>query len=111
MSNRIRFGNNVTTREQSWRLIDMGVPTWTADFVVVKTPMGGRMLLEPDDVTIDDTIEQYCWTAGRLIELWCILRGVDGIWTVRKNSIDSILTDYYFKGNPQLDFSKLYTDE
>ena len=111
MSNRIRFGNNVTTYEQARRLIEMGLPTWTADFVIVRVPEGGRLLVEPDYVVDDDTVLGYRWGASRLIELWCILRSVDGVWVVHKNAIDSILNDYYFNGDPKLDFSKLYVDE
>lgn len=64
--------NNYTTRDHEKRLLEIGLPEWTADLVDVKTPEGGLLRLFPDDVSYDDEIVGHCWSVGRLMEIFDI---------------------------------------
>ena len=49
--------NHLTTPEQSQRLLDMGLPSWTADFEYNNHKIEGSDELLP------------CWSVGKLIEI------------------------------------------
>ena len=55
--------NNFTTPEQSKRLLEMGVPAWTADCYYTKF---GKIEIKN---TAIDTLYPSCWSVGRLIEI------------------------------------------
>ena len=74
-----KLQNNFTTTEQSKRLLDLGVPAWTADLYFYEEgcisnndePSG---VIPYDEVYEDNTmfssyVELPCWSVGRLIEI------------------------------------------
>lgn len=61
-----KLQNNFTTPEQSKRLLELGVPAWTADCYYSKS---GKKEIKN---TALDEFYPACWSVGRLIELLCI---------------------------------------
>ena len=63
--------NNFTTYEQSKRLLELGVPDWTADCVTSR--YGGGTFFEQDSHVFRKCIDSDnyvpCWSVGRLIEI------------------------------------------
>ena len=59
--------NDFTTPEQSKRLLELGVPKWTADCYYEVFPEGIRVKPSPFFVPSDP-----CWSVGRLIEIYHI---------------------------------------
>lgn len=80
-----KLQNNYTTVEQSKRLLELGVPEWTADCYNTNKHIGKI----PEGATYKDVwqmsiwrdkngnhIEMYpCWSVGRLIEIYHICVG------------------------------------
>lgn len=78
--------NNFTTTKQSKRLLELGIPAWTADCYNTIKHIGKI----PDDATYKDVwqmsiwrdengnhIEMYpCWSVGRLLEIYLICNEV-----------------------------------
>ena len=62
---------NFTTPEQSKRLLELGVPEWTADCYYTEF---GKIEIKN---TALDTLYPSCWSVGRLIEIYhiCVSRG------------------------------------
>ena len=67
------FQASVTTYSQSKRLLNIGMPEWTADFVDVKTSEGAVEMIYSYHVTSDDHVIGYRWTATRLIDILFML--------------------------------------
>lgn len=77
-----KLQNNYTTPEQSKRLLELGVPAWTADCDYYEE--GGISkdstpnIVSPGEVWTDESKETMfssyvdipCWSAGRLIEIF-----------------------------------------
>ena len=63
--------NNFTTPEQSKRLLELGVPDWTADCVTSR--YGGGTFFEQDRHVFRKCIDSDnyvpCWSVGRLMEI------------------------------------------
>ena len=84
-----KLQNNFTTPEQSKRLLELGVPAWTADCYNTIKHIGKI----PDGITYKNVwqmstwrnkngshIEMYpCWSVGRLIEIYCLATGIEYI--------------------------------
>jgi hypothetical protein len=64
-----RLQNNYTTPEQSKRLLELGVPAWTADCYYKES---GKIEIKN---TALDTLYPSCWSVGRLIEIYHICVG------------------------------------
>lgn len=114
--------NNFTTTEQSKRLLELGVPAWTADCYNTTKHIGKI----PDGATYKDVwrmsiwrdengnhIEMYpCWSVGRLIEIMNIC-SIHNIVSIYRTDRDVTQTDIILEtiinrinGN-SIDFSKL----
>jgi hypothetical protein len=70
---------NFTTLEQSKRLLELGVPEWTADCCFSKSKDGeyiceGVKHIIPDDFCVQSVpFPAYpCWSVGRLIEIYLL---------------------------------------
>lgn len=77
---------NLTTTEQSKRLLELGVPEWTADCCFSKSKDGeyiceGVKHIIPDDFCVQSVpFPAYpCWSVGRLIEIYCLATGIEYI--------------------------------
>ena len=85
-----KLQNNFTTPEQSKRLLELGVPMWTADLYFYAEgcvsnddePCGlipyGEVYEDTSKETMFSShVEFPCWSVGRLIEIYhiCVSRG------------------------------------
>jgi hypothetical protein len=66
-----KLQSNFTTPEQSNRLLELGVPAWTADCYYSKS---GKIEIKN---TALDEFYPACWSVGRLIEIYhiCVSHG------------------------------------
>lgn len=80
-----KLQQNFTTQEQSNRLLELGLPADSADCYLLRTITKGDTFIV--DVLHDElyskkdkftNILEYlpCWSVGRLIEIYCILKNV-----------------------------------
>lgn len=72
MENNLRFNSSIcTSREQSERLLALGLKKGTADCILVENPFMGGLTMFPivyeNEVIKDDCIP--CWSLHRLIEM------------------------------------------
>jgi hypothetical protein len=105
-----------TTPEQSKRLLELGVPEWTADCCFSKSKDGeyiceGVKHIIPDDFCVQSVpFPAYpCWSVGRLIELYMKAKGLDFMYfriMSDAEMIDSIVSMFVENQN-EFDFSKL----
>ena len=97
-----KLQNNFTTPEQSKRLLELGVPAWTAD-LLQETNLGSiwrhRWLKREDESDYDakayqDFIDRHekhttpCWSVGRLIEIMQIC--CDRVYVLQPHEADII---------------------
>jgi hypothetical protein len=61
-----KLQNNYTTIEQSKRLLELGVPAWTADCYYTES---GKIKIKD---TALDILYTPCWSVGRLMEIFAI---------------------------------------
>lgn len=115
-----KLQNNYTTPEQSKRLLELGVPAWTADCYFYEedgvandsTPQ----IVSYGEIWTDESKEALfsswedipCWSVGRLIEIWEICGNGGRCTTVKKGQsrIES-LVKLYEENALYADFSKL----
>lgn len=108
-----KLQNNFTTQEQSKRLLELGVPRWTAD--EYRDEKGYRHTLEGilDVELFFQNFPYYlpCWSVGRLMEIYdtCV-ENIES-WPVVKQDISYLINtivaiDYAVKEG-RIDFSKL----
>lgn len=75
-----KLQNNFTTPEQSKRLLELGVPAWTADCLYTsKDNITPYVLLK---AMVDYDAGKHlipCWSVGRLIEIYCFAAGIEYI--------------------------------
>ena len=113
----IKLQNNFTTPEQSTRLLELGVPAWTADFYefkndgIINTEAG---ILGICDIPLDLDNAIYCWSVGRLIEIMKICSDLDTVLgyqiaynTKHKTSLLHIVIQIIEDCINEFDFSKL----
>ena len=133
MSKLKQLQNNFTTPEQSYRLLELGVPIDTADCVYAKSIypneyiiLLGDMRVIPSEKTWNFTIYRKihktektdfvpCWSVGRLIEIAWICHNSYGFFMTMctsisrifkaEQSIIEIMIDCLFDNT--IDFSKL----
>lgn len=104
-----KLQNNYTTIEQSKRLLELGIPAWTADCYYKES---GK--IEVKNTALDELFPS-CWSVGRLIEIAKIcsqsryaLRGLFlFLEECEADECMSQVMDYFETCNYQFDFSKL----
>ena len=102
----MKLQNNFTTVEQGKRLLELGLPAWTADCY-------------HDSIELPNTVvgsgteylrqKSPCWSVGRLIEIFNLCRVEDEgnfhIWFTKNSTIiDDVI---FYLTNYKVDFSKL----
>lgn len=109
----MKLQNNFTTTEQSKRLLELGVPEWTADcfYKLDLYSFKTEMCFTKED----SLLHHYtpCWSAGRLIEIMKICNHPDDVDQVfcelaysEKNLLELIVR--LMEENKEItDFSKL----
>lgn len=87
-----KLQNNFTTPEQSKRLLELGIPAWTADCYYKES---GK--IEVKNTALDELFPS-CWSVGRLIEIMKICNHPDDIEQVfceleysKKNLVELIV--------------------
>ena len=101
-----KLQNNFTTPEQSKRLLELGVPAWTADCYYKES---GKIEIKN---TALDEFYPACWSVGRLIEIMKICSNGVATWYLRSTDkeplierwIDSLESGLF---ENDFDFSKL----
>ena len=104
-----KLQNNFTTHEQSKRLLELGVPEWTADCYFRLDLYSSKT--EMCFTKGDSLLHHYtpCWSVGRLIELYMKAKGLDFMYfriMSDANMIDSIIRMFVENQN-EIDFLKL----
>ena len=114
-----KLQNNFTTPEQSKRLLELGVPAWTADCFY--DHFGYRNIrdceYELQRNFFKDGFKHYdkyegaspCWSVGRLMEIYEIVGENAGqcVSTTKSTSRIESLVQLYEENATLLDFSKL----
>ena len=127
----MKLQNNFTTIEQSKKLLELGVPEWTADmFYDVNSEKKYRSWeVCPETIQLNTTYRKYlaygenfdvfkheyfypCWSVGRLIEIMniCSIHNIVSIYRTDRDvtQIDIILETIINRINGNsIDFSKL----
>lgn len=110
-----KLQNNFTTPEQSRRLLELGVPEWTADLryricKVNDSILGNPYLTKGKKYTGSHLNSSLpCWSVGRLIEIYKIVGEEAGqciSCSKNQTQVDS-LVQLYEENIGLLDFSKL----
>ena len=110
-----RLQNNFTTPEQSKRLLELGVPAWSADCyylwdeTVPKWLNGYKYKRDTKTTLFEDEHIVPCWTACRLMEIYYIARGAYSIEYEYYSSTDMIedMIRRFEIQKGKIDFSKL----
>lgn len=117
-----KFNNNFTTPEQSKRLLELGVPEWTAD--CFRWDFGSTFCVNSDkrySTSISTLSFEYqmdfhdklpCWSVGRLIEIMKICSNGVATWYLRSTDKEPLIEqwiDFLESGlfEKDFDFSKL----
>lgn len=101
--------NDYTTPEQSKRLLELGVPAWTAN-IMFDINRRRYELIETEDESLAETQRTLIynggaiphWSVGRLMEIFEICRG----WFPYTYNLDTMIKDFE-RASKYLDFSKL----
>lgn len=98
-----KLQSNFTTPERSKRLLELGVPAWTADCYYTQS---GKIEVKN---TALDTLYPSCWSVVRLMELYEIVGENAGqcVSTTKSTSRIESLVQLYEENATLLDFSKL----
>ena len=117
-----KLQRNFTTPEQSKRLLELGVPEWTADCfcptdlqqnpIEDATPTIITYQLDTDEIEWDKVYAFPCWSVGRLIEIMniCSIHNIVSIYRTDRDvtQIDIIIETIINRINGNsIDFSKL----
>lgn len=100
--------NNFTTPEQSKRLLELGVPVWTADGQY--NDFNGNILVLPDwsvfSPIYENNTRKPCWSVGRLMEIiaLCTYRDTP---EYDRDYIECLIEVIESCDDGDLDFSKL----
>ncbi len=115
-----KLQNDFTTPEQSKRLLELGVPAWTAN--CFRWDFYSEFDLVSEDERYSTSISSICykhqfnfrnklpcWSVGRLIEIYEIVgeNGGQCVTTKKGTSRLEILVQLYEENATLLDFSKL----
>lgn len=114
--------NSHTTPEQSKRLLELGVPAWTADCYYYEegnvcndstpqvVPFGEVWTDESTETLFSSYVDMPCWSGTRLMEIYNICKPdglVPDIRFGRYENMMHIIIDAYVYMQGRLDFSKL----
>ena len=110
-----KLQNNFTTPEQSKRLLELGVPEWTADLRYRICKANDSILGNPYLTKGKKYIGSHfnsslpCWSVGRLMEMYEIVGENAGqcVTTTKGTSRIENLVKLYEENATLLDFSKL----
>lgn len=110
-----KLRNNYTTPEQSKRLLELGVPAWTADCLLQNESMEAsiysnytQQIRQPHidhDSLFDGEKYLPCWSVARLMEIYTICSDFQPAWKYHDGIIDDIIEciacdlleqDFYF---------------
>lgn len=75
-----KFNNNFTTPEQSKRLLEFGVPAWTADFFYPTKKSDMPIIIVDINVGMNLKYAIPCWSVGRLMEIYDTYLPDNGDW-------------------------------
>ena len=121
-----KLQNDFTTPEQSKRLLELGVPAWTADYYYYEeggiskdctpniVPLGEVWTDESKETMFSSYVDIPCWSVGRLMEIIriCNLTS-ETIWVyIERDNISTMISATITAitdgvNNRMLDFSKL----
>jgi hypothetical protein len=136
----MKFENNFTTIEQSKKLLELGVPEWTADMFyktwtseIVYDVNSEKKEVFPEIIPFNTTYRKYlaygenfdvfkheyfypCWTVGRLIEIMniCSIHNIVSIYRTDRDvtQIDIIIETIINRINGNsIDFLKLEEEQ
>lgn len=103
-----KLQNNFTTPEQSKRLLELGIPAWTADCYYKES---GK--IDVKNTALDELFPS-CWSVSRLMEIFDICCAISDYndWTNTQcvpNEYVAYIIDCYERArdSKMLDFSKL----
>ena len=116
-----KFKNNFTTREQSEKLLGLGIPADSADcffYLYTNDSDNPHILYKKLSETQADYDSPFssikavlypCWSVGRLIEIYIIARGLDTAYLPIERGEDMVkyLIRLYEEKVKDLNFSKL----
>ena len=110
-----KLQNNFTTPEQSKRLLELGVPAWTADLRYRICKANDSIIGNPYITKGKKYIGSHfnyslpCWSVGRLIEIYEIVGENAGqcVSTTKSTSRIESLVQLYEENATLLDFLKL----
>ena len=104
--------NNFTTKDQSKRLLELGIPIDSADMHIVYSSRDIYSAPKFNDICVSAYRSYFptldilpCWSVGRLIEIYGILRGVTCIFSLNTTDIIDDIIDCFERN--KLEFSKL----
>ena len=119
----INFDFDYTTPEQAQKLIDLGVPTWTADGDYYYSSAANANDIVPEVLPRDEHYEDWssfgeivdyvsmpCWSVGRLIQILtkCSINKSQIVFTADKSPIRTVCDDVALCISRHLiDFNKL----
>lgn len=96
-----KLKNNYTTPEQSKRLLELGVPAWTADCLLQNESMEAsiytnytQQIRQPHidhDSLFDGEKYLPCWSVGRLMEVYAICTDFHSAWYHYDDIIDDVI--------------------
>lgn len=107
---------NFTTQEQSKRLLELGVPAGSADCYLTRFGIDedweAKLLKNVKYSEIAINNQEYClpcWSVGRLLEIYVIVRGLDISYLPIERGEDMVkyLIRLYEERAKDMDFSKL----
>jgi hypothetical protein len=111
---------NFTSPEQSKRLLELGVPDWSADCVYDCALIGGEKyyslsILEDELFSVYKRIWEDpctdiipCWSVGRLIEIFLLCTPYKDIAMNKSNLVEQMVVSLFMVNKDGLlDFSKL----
>ena len=99
-----KLQNNFTTQEQSKRLLELGVPAWTADCYYQES---GKIEIKNTSL---DILYPSCWSVGQLMKIFAICFDPDFIhFDTYADGINFLqqMMDKFETYAKNMDFSKL----
>jgi hypothetical protein len=112
--------NNFTTPEQSRKLLELGIPDWTADCYFYEegsiaddstpqvVPFGEPYEDSSTETMFSSYISLPCWSVGRLVEIFLLCTPYRDIALDKSDLIEEMIFSLFLaKIDRLLDFSKL----
>lgn len=107
-----KLNDNFTTPKQSRRLLELGLPAWTADFFYPTKKSDMPIVIVDIKVGFHLKYAIPCWSVGRLIEIMKICSNGVATWYLRSTDKEPLIEqwiDFLESGlfEKDFDFSKL----